>query len=172
MYGKIFHKSVIYVIKHDKLGAFGLILNRLVKESTADKIFNNTDPKITNALLNMDVHIGGPIDTNRGLCLHTTEYYNDNVLLPSGATLGLTANFEIIRDVADKIGPKHHMLFIGHTIWKPNELETEMANNLWVVTDMNEQLVFETPIDTKWIRALSRIGLDVSDFGPSVVARS
>ena len=79
MEGNVFHKSLIYVIKHTNEGSVGLIFNHPINNAPANTLFKKIDSKINTGDLNLDIHLGGPVEVERGFFLHTGEY-NKNLL--------------------------------------------------------------------------------------------
>ncbi len=83
MEGNVFHKSLIYVIKHTDEGSIGLIINRPVNNSPVKNIFGKIKGMdIQN--INLDIHIGGPVEIERGFFLHSADYSKNllyNILL-------------------------------------------------------------------------------------------
>lgn len=167
MEGNVFHKSLIYVVHHGADGSVGFIVNRLIKDTPANYLFKKTDPKLENALSNLELYIGGPMDIERGTFLHSSDY-KKNVLLPIGSSLAVSANFEILKDIEAGTGPKFYMFLLGHTAWKPGEMESEIENNLWIVAEADEALIFGPDNNDKWSAALANLGLDSSDFAPTI----
>ena len=79
MQGNVFHKSLIYVIKHTDEGSVGLIFNHPINNASANSLFKKMDSKISTDDLRLDIHLGGPVEVERGFFLHTGEY-NKNIL--------------------------------------------------------------------------------------------
>ena len=166
MEGNVFHKSLIYVMKHTNEGSIGLIFNRPINNAPAKSIFGKIKGlDIHN--LNLDVHIGGPMDVERGFFLHTSEYDKNTLFHPDQGMLAVSSNIEILKDVASHIGPKNSMFIIGYTGWSKGELEFELENNLWIITEPNLDLIFAKNEFNKWSHALSMLGISSNYFIPS-----
>ena len=100
---------------------------------------------------------GGPVETSRGLVLHSADYKRDETLLIDGG-MALTASLEILKDMAGGTGPKNAWLALGHSGWAPGQLDREMQDNAWLVVDGDADLVFDADFAAKWQRALDRLG--------------
>ena len=100
---------------------------------------------------------GGPVETARGLVLHSADYKRDETLLIEGG-MALTASLEILKDMAGGSGPKQAWLALGHSGWAPGQLDREMQDNAWLVVDGDAALVFDADFAAKWQRALDRLG--------------
>ena len=68
----------------------------------------------------------------------------------------MTANREVIRDIAAKTGPKKFLLVFGYAGWAPGQLEGELAGNHWYTAPIDPALVFDLPRDKVWDRAVER----------------
>ena len=68
-----FHKTVIYIWKHDVSGASGVIINKKCDNPTFNRVCK--DGKIKHNLeINPSIYYGGPILTSLLGCLHSTDY--------------------------------------------------------------------------------------------------
>ena len=150
-----FQKSVVFICKHDDDGALGIIVNNKVDDLPLGQVFKQLGidgPGADNPVL-----FGGPVETSRGLVLHSADYKRDETLLIDGG-MALTASLEILKDMADGHGPKNAWLALGHSGWAPGQLDQEMQDNAWLVVDGDPELVFDSNFDGKWQRALDRLG--------------
>ncbi len=163
MKDNVFYKSLIYVVKHAKEGSVGLILNHPVNNPPANVIFKEMS-KSNNNHFNFDVHLGGPVDLERGFFLHTGDYDENLLFEPSGNNLAISSNDKILQDITDGVGPQKNLFIIGYTGWEANQLELELQNNLWLITEPDHDLIFLKDHSKKWGRALSKIGITETDF--------
>ena len=164
--GDVFHKSLIYILSHTKDGSIGLIVNHLVNRTpfkTLFKVMNDKDNIIPNNDLILPVYLGGPLELDRGFFLHSADY-DKNLLFKFQDNLAVSSNTGILKDIAAGAGPKKSLFIIGYTSWKAGQLETELENNLWIVSDYDQDLIFSEEIEQKWHIALKRIGVDDSYF--------
>lgn len=166
MEGNVFHKSLIYVIKHTDEGSIGLIINRPVNNAPAKTIFGKIKGMdIQN--INLDIHIGGPVEIERGFFLHSADYSKNLLFHPDQGELAVSSNVEILKDVANGTGPKNSIFAIGYTGWSKGELELELENNLWIIAYPNLDLIFSEDNSNKWSNALSMLGISSNYFIPS-----
>ena len=80
------------------------------------------------------VLFGGPVETSRGLVLHSADYKRDETLMIDGG-MALTASLEILKDMASGSGPQQAWLALGHSGWSPGQLDRELQDNAWLVVD-------------------------------------
>ena len=52
------------------------------------------------------------------------------------------------------------VLALGCAGWGAGQLENEIRHNVWLTVEADEALVFDDDYDTKWSRALSKLGVD------------
>ena len=156
-----FARSVIYICVHNADGAIGLVVNRLVGSIEFGDLIEQLDMKFGEADLvaSPPVHFGGPVDTERGFVLHSADYQSEETL-DIDEEFGLTATVDIVRTIASGSGPKSHLLALGYAGWGPGQLDGEIQENAWLNVDADNALVFDTDLDSKWDRALAKLGVD------------
>ncbi|MSP77647.1 MAG: DUF179 domain-containing protein [Rhodospirillaceae bacterium] len=152
-----FQKSVVFICKHDDDGALGIIVNNKVEDLPLGQVYKQLGIEVAPAASEIPVLFGGPVETSRGLVLHSADYKRDETLLIDGG-MALTASLEILKDMAGGSGPKRAWLALGHSGWAPGQLDREMQDNAWLVVDGDFELVFDEDLNGKWQRALDRLG--------------
>jgi putative transcriptional regulator len=168
MEGNVFYQSIIYVIQHNKEGSVGLIINHPVNNSPVNNLFKKMDENIDFKNLNLEVHLGGPVEMERGFFLHTNEYSKNLLFTPIEDGLAVSSNTQIIKDISNGTGPKKSLFIIGYTGWAADQMEFELENNLWIVAEPNLNLIFDEVADEKWPKALSTLGISKYDFNPEI----
>ncbi len=162
-----FARTIIYMVAHTEDGAMGLVLNRILGSITFPDLLQQLGIGATDAAHNIHVHFGGPVETGRGFVLHSNDYFQ-------GATLrvddhvSLTATVDILRDMAAGAGPRHCMLALGYAGWGPGQLEDELQRNGWLHVNADDSLIFDPNLDSKWERAISKIGFDFTKLSSDV----
>jgi putative transcriptional regulator len=53
---------------------------------------------------------------------------------------------------------------LGYAGWGPGQLEYELTDNGWLTLPANDQVLFQTPDDTKWKQAARLYGIDITTF--------
>src|SRR5881394_1985783 len=152
-----FRKSVVFVCKHDDDGALGIIVNNKVDDLPLGQVYKQLGIEVPKPAGEQPVLFGGPVETSRGLVLHSADYKRDETLLIEGG-MALTASLEILKDMAGGSGPKQAWLALGHANWSPGQLDREMQDNAWLVVEADAALVFDPDLEAKWQRALDRLG--------------
>jgi putative transcriptional regulator len=152
-----FQKSVVFICKHDGDGALGIIVNNKVEDLPLGQVYKQLGIEVSAVAAERAVLFGGPVETSRGLVLHSADYKREETLLIEGG-MALTASLEILKDMAGGSGPKEAWLALGHSGWAPGQLDLEMQDNAWLVVDGDAALVFDSDFAAKWQRALDRLG--------------
>ncbi|MGH6621021.1 MAG: YqgE/AlgH family protein [Alphaproteobacteria bacterium] len=156
-----FEKSVIYMCVHNAEGAVGLVLNRQIESITFPDLLKQLNIEPADSAPNLPIHFGGPVETGRGFVLHSADYGQTGTIMV-GDMVGLTATVDILKDMAAHRGPKNSLLALGYAGWGPGQLDGEIQQNAWLNVPADEGLIFDSGIDTKWARAIAKIGIDPS----------
>ena len=153
-----FQRSVIYVCVHNTNGAMGLVVNRLVGSLTFPDLLQQLNIDADNLKQSIRVHFGGPVEAGRGFVLHSNEFKDSGTTIVPGG-LALTATIDILKAIAQGGGPKRCMLALGYAGWGPKQLDGELQANAWLSSPADEDIVFDGDLDSKWERALGKIGI-------------
>ncbi|MGL5136804.1 MAG: YqgE/AlgH family protein, partial [Beijerinckiaceae bacterium] len=74
--------------------------------------------------------------------------------------VALTATLDILKAIARQEGPRASVLALGYSGWSAGQLESELATNGWLHCEADHELIFGTNTETKYERALGKIGID------------
>lgn len=155
-----FARAVLLICAHSGDGAMGLILNRPLQGMTLREVFTRLDIDAKGAEGATPVHIGGPVETERGFVLHADA----GRLAPDALTIGggyvLTATQDILSDIATGTGPAPFFFALGYAGWGAGQLEGEIAQNAWLTAPAPADIVFPENRATLWEAALRSIGID------------
>jgi putative transcriptional regulator len=145
-----FDHAVILILKHDQEGALGIVINRPLGERPMAHLLG--DSSVSG---NVQVFVGGPVEPNVGFILHSADYRRAATMDVDGR-VAMTANREVLRDIADKKGPAKVLIAFGYAGWAPGQLEAEMAHNVWYTAPEDPALVFDDDREKVWERATAR----------------
>jgi putative transcriptional regulator len=152
-----FARSVIYMCSHGPNGAMGLVVNRLYGEVSFRALMKQLNIKATGDA-ELPVHYGGPVESGRGFVLHSTDYLKEGAMRIDD-NIALSATIEILQDLTTGNGPERAMLALGYTGWGAGQLDAEMQANGWLTAAADDEILFGPEIETKWERALGKIGI-------------
>jgi len=153
-----FTRSVIYLCSHSPSGAMGLVVNRLFGEADFHLLLDQLNIDISFDTPEIPVQFGGPVEMGRGFVLHSSEYLREGTTRIDDS-VSVTATIEIIKDIAEGHGPEKVMLALGYAGWGAGQLEAELRNNGWLTTQSDDDILFDSNLDSKWDRAMAKIGI-------------
>ena len=102
---------------------------------------------------------GGPVDTQRGFVLHSSDFFIENSTLPIDEGVCLTATLDILKAIAQGTGPRNAILALGYAGWAPGQLENEIQHNGWLHCAADSDLIFGQDTESKYDKALRKIGI-------------
>ena len=158
-----FERAVVLLCAHDAEHAIGLAVNRPVDGLTLESLFERigVEPPLRR-LADEAVLMGGPVERERGFVLHTDDYLLDDISMPVMSGLALTTTKEVLQAMGGDAAPRRALLALGYAGWGPGQLEREVRENVWLVCDPDEALIFDDDHDHKWSRALEKLGISAA----------
>ena len=108
----------------------------------------------------MQILMGGPVETSRGFVLHSPDFFIEQSTLAIDSEICLTATIDILRAIAVGRGPRSAVLALGYAGWGAGQLEGEIQQNGWLNCPADPSVVFDFAIDAKYERAMRVIGVD------------
>jgi putative transcriptional regulator len=164
MLDKNFERSVVYICAHSEDGAMGFIINRPQPMSFTDVLLHlqlvDEDDliRLPDQTVDFPIRSGGPVESGRGFVLHSDDYTSESSI-PVSDEISLTATLDIVRAISRGEGPRRGMLMLGYAGWGAGQLENEIAANGWLTCPASDDLIFDTPIEEKYNRALALMGV-------------
>lgn len=155
-----FERAVILMVSHTEEEAMGIAVNRPVEGLSLATLLERLGVRST-IEVDRNVLIGGPVERERGYVLHTDDYTTSAGTLPVGDGLSMTATREVLEAMGGAEGgaPRQSVLALGHAGWGSGQLEQELRDNVWLIAEADEALVFDDDHETKWSRALAKLGV-------------
>lgn len=160
----IFSRSIVYVCTHDANGAMGVIINRPMENVKFTDIADsmNVEPIVAKHK-KFTIFNGGPVDKNRGFVIHSPEYQLKSSM-NLGAGITLSANADIVNDIAHGNGPKDMVFSLGYAGWSAGQLEAELVSNSWLVLPADAETLFDVPHADKYEACTAKLGLNAVNF--------
>ncbi len=163
-----FSKSVVYVCEHSERGALGLVINK-PSDLSMTGLFEKVDlPLHRQDLVNSPVLQGGPVHTERGFVLHDAmlidaDTPSDESIYASTMTISggleMTTSKDVLEALSIGAGPKRVLISLGYSAWGEGQLESELAENSWLTVGADVEVIFDTPIEQRYERAMGLLGL-------------
>ncbi len=156
-----FAQTLTYIVEHNANGAMGLVVNRPQDLNLADILEQlRPDEEAPLGTLHMPIYLGGPVQTDRGFVLHSSECsYQATVELPG---LSLSTSQDVLFAIAAGTGPQQSLITLGYAGWEAGQLEEELADNAWLNCPFNADILFATPSELRLQAAASSLGVTLS----------
>jgi putative transcriptional regulator len=163
MADETFAGTVVYLCEHNAKGALGLVINKPI-DIKLKNLFEKVELDIgVGDLAEQPVYFGGPVQTERGFVLHErlgegAHPYNSTLSVPGG--LDMTTSKDVLEAMAEGGGPRRVLVTLGYSGWQAGQLEDEIGRNGWLTVGADPKIIFDTPIDERYQRAVSLLGFD------------
>ncbi len=164
-----FKRSVIYICEHDEKGAMGLVINKPLEQLTVETILEkleikspSRDPAIR---LDNVVLAGGPLAEDRGFILHSPQEGFASSIHISPETM-ITTSKDVLETLGTSGQPKNLLVALGYASWRQGQLEQELLDNVWLTTEADTHILFNTPIAERWQAAANKLGINIFNIAP------
>jgi len=153
-----FSHTVVLLCKHREEGAFGLVVNRPLV--TTGRVTVNLDPPASTDR-ELQVWVGGPVEPQRSWVLVGHESDDaEEIGMRIADNLYLSTSPDLLRQMLDAAPPPLARLIVGYSGWGPGQLECELEAESWLISDIDRDLIFNTPPERMWEAAIRRLGAD------------
>lgn len=175
---RTFSKSVVYLCEHSERGALGLMINKPT-DIKLQNLFDKVDlPLGRGDLKDAPVFQGGPVQTERGFVLHEPlaqpaisgdgeqheSIYASTMTIPGG--LEMTTSRDVLEALSTGAGPARVLVSLGYSAWGQGQLESELGENSWLSVQADPSVIFDTPVEQRYDKALSLLGLQAWMLSP------
>ena len=127
--GSFFEHTTILLVQHNEAGSLGFVTNKSFEKSLHELIeFNHSKP--------FPLMDGGPVDRDHLFVLHKRpDLIEGGEQIPNGLYLGGNMK-QVIEAINTKSANKQEIqLFIGYCGWDEGELEAEVEEGSWTLSD-------------------------------------
>ncbi|MBE6443345.1 MAG: hypothetical protein E7020_01600 [Alphaproteobacteria bacterium] len=156
-------RSVVYICSHSKDGAMGFVINNRIKEFSFSDLITELPLNLKDKGLHVNLYNGGPLEKSKGFILHSDDY-KSNDSLNVGDGIMVSSSIDILKDIANGNGPKQRIIVLGYLGWGPNQLENEIKNNVWIITNASPNIVLSSADNDKWSTAMASLGINHNNF--------
>lgn len=167
-----FNHTVVLLVDHREDGSLGFVVNKpadIELGSLLEQIGIEVDgPSFDDE----PVMLGGPVSPETGWVVFDPSGgpASPEGVLTLGPTLGVSANLEVLEDIARGGGPEQYLMMLGYAGWGPGQLDEEIREGSWIAVDLDPRLVFRTPVEERWSAALATLGIDPARMAATIVA--
>lgn len=163
----LFNRALVYVCEHGEQGAMGLIINKPSGIVLA-QLFDQVDLSLSHVdTASSPVFFGGPVQPDRGFVLHA-PVGNWQSSLKVSDNIALTTSKDILVAVSEGQGPDYLLVTLGYTGWQSGQLEQEIAANAWLTVDQAPEIIFSTPTEQRYDRAMALLGFEPSSLSNEI----
>jgi len=150
--GNYFSRSVVFLVAHSDKGSVGFILNKEINFEMNDMFpdFPDFDAK---------VFLGGPVSTDSIYYIHKLgNQIPGSIKVLDNLYWG--GDFESLKSQisAGLIKSSDIHFFLGYSGWDAGQLEGELKDDSWLVTDVNEEDVMHDFDEESWTVFVKRAG--------------
>jgi putative transcriptional regulator len=153
-----FKRSVIYLCSHSSEGSVGFALNRLF-EYSLNQLISGIDH------CNIPVYIGGPVELDS---IHFIHQYP--LLIPDSQQVSETTFWGGDLDFAKELIARNELnlkkikFFIGYSGWGADQLNDELKEKSWLLSQPNDSIIFNTSPELVWKESILQMGPDYKDL--------
>jgi putative transcriptional regulator len=149
-----FERTVVLVWHHDANGAIGVVVNRVLDHTLAE-VLDHVEEGL-DGRSDVPVVWGGPVESGTGTVVTSGVIRPDEGWVV-GRGLSVTRSQDALLRLLREKTPL--MLCLGYAGWGPGQLDREIERGGWLWTDCDQSVVFDTPADQRYDRALETLGL-------------
>jgi putative transcriptional regulator len=148
-----FKRSVIILTEYAQSGAVGFVLNHPSEYLLGDILPDTSYSE-------MPVYIGGPVGENTLHFIHCApEKIDGGIEIAEGIFWG--GDFEIVKELISsyKLNEQEIKFFTGYSGWTPKQLDDELIENVWIVTDKYKpESIFANNEQNLWKQTVISLG--------------
>lgn len=151
-----FKRTVVLLCEHNSEGSFGFVLNKYINISLSELVSELPDAPGR-------ISMGGPVQTSNLYYIHTLGHdIEGSVEIVDGLFLG--GDFEALREkmLTGQIEENDIRFFVGYSGWSENQLDGELKENAWLISEAPSSLLMNTTDEKLWQKALQDMGKDYS----------
>jgi putative transcriptional regulator len=146
-----FSRTVIFLCEHSTDGSIGFVLNQ------------DTDLQLGDILVELSssqepIYQGGPVQNDTLHMLHQVPQLLEGKEV--GKDIYWGGSFDALQEtiLMHAHQPRTIKLFLGYAGWAAGQLDAEMQEGSWIVADATPDIVFNTPPNQVWKKAIELLG--------------
>lgn len=158
-----FQKTVILLTDYHKEGASGFVINRpseMILEDTIVLSEGNLNPDYNDIVL----YYGGPVDQEKIWILYEEQAHSNSEDTPLGDGVMIAQDIDILINAEKSLKPDQFHIYHGYAGWGEGQLDGELAVSAWITAPLSQDLLFHTPEDKVWEKAIKDLGFDPNNL--------
>lgn len=160
-----FSETITYICEHsDEEGSLGVIINRPIELTLGELALQLQLPASASAshILSQPVLEGGPVERDRGFVIHEDDGREWDSSVEIGGGMCMTSSRDILKALVMGEAPDSSLVALGYAGWGPGQLESELADNAWLLVEATPELLFGTPYHQRWNAAAHHLGVELN----------
>ncbi len=152
LHGDYFSRSVVFLVAHSEKGAVGFILNKKIDFRLQDVFLDFPE-------FDANVFLGGPVAADSIFFIHKLgEKLPGSIKVLGNLFWG--GDFDALKNLISKgfVKPTDIHFFLGYSGWDAGQLEDEIKDDSWLVTDVEENAVMRDANDVSWTDFVKKAG--------------
>jgi len=152
LHGDYFSRSVVFLVAHSDKGAVGFILNKKIDFRLQDVFLDFPE-------FDANVYLGGPVAADSIFFIHKL-----GEILPGSinvlGNLHWGGDFNVLKNLILQglVKPADIHFFLGYSGWDAGQLEAEIKDDSWLVTDVDENAIMRESKDVSWTDFVAKAG--------------
>ncbi len=155
-----FRETVVFMVNHNRDGAMGLVVNRVLGKMELYKLLRGFGVERKGIKGTVRVHYGGPVEPKVGFILHSADFVRDESVLVT-RDVAMTRDIKALVDITGDKGSRRSFVAMGYSGWGGGQLEREIKRRDWYVIPADTDIIFDDRIETKWKRAMAKHGVEL-----------
>jgi putative transcriptional regulator len=149
-----FLRSVVFLCDHSKEGSFGFVMNRKYDQHIGELMEGLEG-------CGFPVYEGGPVQQDTMHFLHQRpDIISGGTEIVNGIFWG--GDFEEVTELLklNKLTETMIRFYLGYSGWGKQQLEDELKEKTWLITNGNKKLIFHADEKMIWKDAIKQLGED------------
>ena len=156
-YGPFFEESVVLLLEDNEDGSFGIVVNKPL-----GKTLGELSNAFNNELSEIEVFEGGPVSPDHiSLAICCDDGKSDGAF-----SFGIAPEKAI--EIMKKDPNAKVAAFAGYTGWGPNQLQTEINDGTWIISEADMDAVINLPPPAVWEYILTKEKPELKELHPPV----
>jgi len=78
----------------------------------------------------------------------------------------ITTSKDVLASLTTAHAPEQFIITLGYAGWEQGQLEQELLDNSWLIIEADPAIIFNTPAEKRWEKAVSMLGFDIGQLSP------
>lgn len=159
-----FAGTVVYMCEHTEHGALGLVINHPLEIDVRALFEKSTSRSTVTICCPPRSTWAARFRPNEALSC-TNNWTTKGALQLVPQDRGRPGDDHLARCAGGHVQwrrPRKVFITLGYSGWSAGQLEDEIARNGWLTVDADRSIIFDSPVEERYDRALSLLGIDLS----------